>query len=89
MLKMVVAVMHSDDAIDCIDALAEKGIPTTRLDSRGGFLQKGNATLLCGVSEEQVDTVLRIVRQHSKSRTEFLSPMPPWWSRATSSSVSR
>ena len=74
---MVVAIMHGDDAADCCDALSDKGIPTTRLDSRGGFLQKGNATLLCGVSEEQVEVVLDVLRQRSKSRTEFLNPMPP------------
>ena len=76
-MKMVVAVMHGDDAEGCIEALADRGIPTTRLDSRGGFLQKGNATLLCGVAESQVDTVMAVLREHSKSRTEFLNPMPP------------
>ena len=74
---MVVAIMHGDDADDCIEALADGGIPTTRLDSRGGFLQKGNATLLCGVAEAQVDVVMAVLRQHSKNRTEILTPMPP------------
>ncbi|GAC1335774.1 MAG: cyclic-di-AMP receptor [Candidatus Dormibacteria bacterium] len=76
-MKMVVAVMHGDDAGACIDALGDRGIPTTRLDSRGGFLQKDNTTVLCGVSEAQVDTVMAVLREHSKSRTEFLNPMPP------------
>jgi uncharacterized protein YaaQ len=74
---MVFAIMHGDDAAGCIEALADKGIPTTRLDSRGGFLQKGNATLLCGVADGQVELVLSVLRQHSKSRTELMSPMPP------------
>ena len=76
-MKMVFAIMHGDDAGDCIEALADRGIPTTRLDSRGGFLQKGNATLLCGVAENQVDTVISVIREHSKNRTEVLNPMPP------------
>jgi uncharacterized protein YaaQ len=76
-VKMVVAVMHGDDAGNCIQALADRGIPTTRLDSRGGFLQKGNATLLCGVAEAQVEVVLGVIREHSKNRTEILNPMPP------------
>jgi uncharacterized protein YaaQ len=76
-MKLVVAVMHADDAGECIQALADKGIPTTRLDTKGGFLQKGNATLLCGVSAEQVDDVLEVLRARSKTRTEFLNPMPP------------
>ena len=76
-MKMVVAIMHGDDASECSDALSDKGIPTTRLDSRGGFLQRGNATLLCVVAEPQVDLVMDVLRQRSKSRTEFLNPMPP------------
>ncbi|MHB8509372.1 MAG: cyclic-di-AMP receptor, partial [Candidatus Dormibacteria bacterium] len=76
-MKMVVAVMHADDASECIEALADKGIPTTRLDSRGGFLQRGNATILCGVAEEQVEVVLEVLRARSKTRTEYLNPMPP------------
>lgn len=76
-MKLVIAIMHGDDATECTDALADKGIPTTRLDSRGGFLQRGNATLLCGVSADQVEEVLGVLRQRSKSRTEVLNPMPP------------
>jgi uncharacterized protein YaaQ len=76
-MKMVVAVMHADDATECIEGLADKGIPTTRLDSKGGFLQRGNATLLCGVAEEQIEEVLEVLRGHSKTRTEYLNPMPP------------
>jgi uncharacterized protein YaaQ len=76
-MKMVVAIMHVDDAGTSIEALADKGIPTTRLDSRGGFLQKGNTTLLCGCSEDQVDAVMEVLRNRSRSRTEFLNPLPP------------
>jgi uncharacterized protein YaaQ len=76
-MKMVMAIMHGDDATQCSDALSDKGIPTTRLDSKGGFLQRGNATLVCVVAEQQVDTVLDVLRHRSKSRTEFLNPMPP------------
>ena len=76
-MKMVVAIMHGDDAGTSIEALADKGIPTTRLDSRGGFLQKGNTTLLCGCSEEQVEGVMEILRNRSKSRTECLLRTSP------------
>ena len=76
-MKMVVAIMHDDDATECSDALSDKGIPSTKVESRGGFLQRGNATLLCGVSEQQVEVVLDVLRERSKSRTEFLNPMPP------------
>ncbi len=69
--------MHGDDAGGCIEALADRGIPTTRLDTRGGFLQKGNTTLLCGVADSQVEVVLQVLREHSRNRTEIINPMPP------------
>jgi uncharacterized protein YaaQ len=76
-MKMVVAIMHADDAVECVEGLADRGIPSTRLDSRGGFLHRGNATVLCGVSNEQVEVVMEVLRERSKSRTEYLNPMPP------------
>jgi uncharacterized protein YaaQ len=76
-MKLIVAVMHADDAAECTEALADAGVPTTRLDTHGGFLQRGNATLLCGVAQEQVDHVLEVLRARSKTRTEYLSPAPP------------
>ena len=76
-MKLVVSIMHGDDAGNCIEALADKGIPTTRMDSRGGFLQKGNTTLLSGCSDDQVEIVMEVLRHRSKSRTEFLNPLPP------------
>ena len=76
-MKLVVAVMHGEDVDDCVDALSEKGYPTTRLDSKGGFLQRGNATLLCGVGPDDVEAVMAIIKARSKSRTEYLNPVPP------------
>jgi len=76
-MKMVIAVMHADDAGECIEALSTKGITTTRFDSHGGFLQRGNATIFCGVQEDQVSVVLQVLRERSKTRTEYLNPVPP------------
>ena len=49
----------------------------TRLNSTGGFLQQGNATLLSAVDEERVEQVVAIIRENCRERTRYLTPMPP------------
>jgi uncharacterized protein YaaQ len=76
-VKLVVAIVHNDDAGACTTALNDGGFEVTRLNTSGGFLQKGNATLLVGVGDEHVDDVIDIVRQKARDRSEYLSPIPP------------
>jgi uncharacterized protein YaaQ len=76
-VKLVVAIVHSDDAAACVNALTDSGFECTRLNTSGGFLQKGNATLLVGVADEQVDDVVDVLRSHARDRAEYMNPIPP------------
>jgi uncharacterized protein YaaQ len=76
-VKLVVAIVHSDDAGPCTKALTDSGFDCTRLNTSGGFLQKGNATLLVGVSDEQVDDVIDVLRRRARGRAEYINPLPP------------
>ena len=62
MNKLIVSVVQNDYADEVVDALLEADYRTTRLASTGGFLRKGNTTLLIGAQENQVDAVLDIIR---------------------------
>ena len=68
---------HNEDAGTLIDALLEKEYRATRLHSSGGFLKQGNATILVGVEDDGVDAVLEIISNSSRSRRQFVNPMPP------------
>src|SRR6267378_3674468 len=76
-VKLVTAIVHSEDAGNLVDALLEKEFRATRLQSSGGFLKQGNATILVGVEDDQVDAVLEIVSANCHSRKQFVNPMPP------------
>jgi uncharacterized protein YaaQ len=76
-MKLVTAIVHSEDAGTLVDALLEKEFRATRLQSSGGFLKQGNATILVGVEDDQVDAVLEIVSANCHSRRQFVNPMPP------------
>lgn len=72
--KLVVAIVHSDDANQVVDALLAAGHRLTRLNTAGGFLRRGNATLLIGARARDVDEVLALIQANVRPRTE---PNPP------------
>lgn len=67
MKKLVIAVIQNEVADAVVDGLLEADFRTTRLASTGGFLRRGNTTLMIGADEGQVDTVLSIIRQSARS----------------------
>ena len=71
-MKLVVAIVHHDDAGAIVEALLEREYRATRLDSSGGFLRKSNATLLVGVDPSAVDDVLAVIRAHGRPRSEIV-----------------
>lgn len=73
-MKLVIAVVQNDDADAVIDALLEHDFRATRLASTGGFLRRGNTTLLIGVEDAQIDTVLDLIREHAVTRTRQQGP---------------
>ncbi len=76
-MKLVVAIVHNEDARVLVDALLEREYRATRLHSSGGFLRQSNATVMLGVEDAQVDEVLQIVRDNCHARTQVVNPMPP------------
>jgi uncharacterized protein YaaQ len=76
-MKLVVAIVHNEDASALVDALLDKEFRATRLQSSGGFLKQSNATIILGVDDPEVDEVIGIVRESCTSRTQTVNPMPP------------
>ena len=71
--KMVVAVIHDEDAFHVMDLLVEKGFYATKLASTGGFLRSGYTTLLSGVEGERVEELISLIEQKCKSRKQITS----------------
>jgi len=61
-MKLVIAIVQDIDAGPVIEQLITHGHRVTRVASTGGFLRRGNATLLIGTEEEHVDPVIDIFR---------------------------
>ncbi len=70
MSKLVIAIIHDEDAGNVMGALHEAGYRVTRLASRGGFLRSRNTTLLVGLEDEQVGAAIAIIERNCEPRTE-------------------
>ena len=67
-MKLLICIVQDQDAGALIDDLTQHQFRVTKLSSTGGFLKSGNTTLLVGVEEKEVDSVLRIIEENCKTR---------------------
>ena len=75
-MKLIIAIVRDADAGPVVDRLVSQGHRVTRVASTGGFLRRGNVTLLIGTEELHVQPVIDILR-------ETCSPPEPGQHRAT------
>lgn len=61
-MKLVIAIIKDSDAMDVSDALVENNFRMTRIASTGGFLRRGNVTLLIGVEEDAIDRLFETIQ---------------------------
>jgi uncharacterized protein YaaQ len=69
-MKLIVAIVQGEDADDVIRAMLAAGHRLTRINTTGGFLRRGNATLLIGVEDHQIDEVIALMQATTRRRTE-------------------
>jgi uncharacterized protein YaaQ len=69
-MKLVYAIVNSDDAYAVNKGLSSAGIRATKLASTGGFLSKGNTTFMICCENEKVDEVVEVCKQFSKKRKQ-------------------
>ena len=60
-MKLVLAIINHDDAHVVVHNLTKEGFLVTKLSTTGGFLMVGNMTVLIGVPDEKVNTVIKII----------------------------
>ena len=62
-MKLIIAIVRDVDAGPVVDHLIANGHRVTRVASTGGFLRRGNVTLLVGAEEENVKPVISLLRE--------------------------
>ncbi len=62
-MKLIITIIPDNDCDQVSLALTERKFRVTQIASTGGFLRKGNATLLVGVDDEQLDEALDVIKK--------------------------
>ena len=72
-MKLVLAKVQDEDSEDLIEELNDAGYRVTKLATTGGFLKSGNTTLMIGVDEDKVKSVVAVIEDVCKRRKQVIS----------------
>lgn len=61
-MKLLLSILDDRSAGRVVDALVACRYGVTRINTHGGFLKRGNATLLVGVEDDRVDDAIAVMR---------------------------
>ena len=76
MIKLVMAIVSSDDSKNVLEKLSEQGFSVTVASSMGGYLRNVNTTIFCGVEEAMVEVVLSIIRKSCSEPSQSIQSRP-------------
>lgn len=74
-MRLLITIVEDQAASKIVDALVTAGIGVTRFSTTGGFLRRGNTTLLIGVEDDRVDQTIAIMREAYGPHTEPSGPV--------------
>ena len=75
-MKMIYAIVRNDNEDDVVSQLTQHHYSVTRLSTTGGFLRKGNTTLMIGAEDEKVDEVISLIKQECGQLQKLTVNMP-------------
>ena len=75
-MKMIYAIVRNDNEDDVVTQLTQHHYSVTRLSTTGGFLRKGNTTLMIGADDEKVDEVISLIKQECGQHEKLTVNMP-------------
>jgi uncharacterized protein YaaQ len=62
-MKLMIVIVRDTDGENVIRELVNNSYRVTRMASTGGFLRRGNITLMIGVEAVKVNAVIELLRQ--------------------------
>ena len=61
-MKLIITIISDADNEPVSQALITGGFHVTRISSTGGFLRRGQSTLMIGIADERVDEAIQVIR---------------------------
>lgn len=75
-MKLIYAIVRNDNEDDVIDALMKEHFSITKLATTGGFLRKGNTTLMICTDDEKVSACIEVIKKQCGTRQRITVNMP-------------
>ena len=75
-MKLIYAIVREDNGDDVTGALMKEHFSVTRLSTTGGFLRKGNTTLMIALGDERVDSCIESIKKQCGKRQNITVNMP-------------
>ena len=75
-MKLVYAIVRNDKEDDVVSQRTRHHISITRLSTTGGFLKKGNTTLMIRAEDDKVKEVIDIIKQECGQHQKITVNMP-------------
>lgn len=75
-MKLIYAIVRYDNEDEVVTALTKEHFSVTRLATTGGFLKKGNTTLMIGTEADRVQEAIDIIKHECGNRQKITINMP-------------
>lgn len=75
-MKLLYIIVRDDNEDDVIKALTSNKFYITKLSTTGGFLKKGNTTLMSCMEDEKVEECINLVKNECGERKTITVNMP-------------
>jgi uncharacterized protein YaaQ len=62
-MKLMFVIIRDTDSENVVQSLTENDYRVTRVASTGGFLRRGNVTLMVGIDGEKVEAVIELLKK--------------------------
>ena len=76
-MKLIIAIVQDEDTAALTEALVAGSFRFTKVSTTGSFLRTGNSSLLIGIDDGQVATVMNLLRRTCRRRTQVAVPYSP------------
>ena len=75
-MKLIYARVRHDNQDTVTSALSKCGFSITKLSTTGGFLRKGNVTLMICTEDEKVDKAIEVIKNECGESQKITIDMP-------------
>ena len=75
-MKLMYIIVRQDNEQEVVDALIKEKFSITKLATSGGFLKKGNTTLMSCIEDNEVEKAINLIKEECGKSKKITVEMP-------------